>query len=85
MLHPYPLIARSFLVYGKEVDPADIIQGDIVIFPRGSNAWEGHVGFYYGTVQDGRWIILGGNQNNKVQFDLYDPRRALGVRRHSIE
>ncbi len=83
--HPYPLVARSFLHWGTVVTKDDVKRGDIVVFPRGTSEWEGHVGFYYGKVQDGRWIILGGNQNNKVQYDLYNPDTVLGVRRHPIE
>ena len=83
----YPLTARSFLKWGNSVDPADIQRGDVVIFPRGTQGWQGHVGFYVDTqMHNGReyWIILGGNQNNEVRYDFYSPNRALGIRRYSI-
>jgi len=79
-----PLMARSFLYWGKRVEPADIQRGDVVIFPRGTQGWQGHVGFYVDTqTHNGReyWIILGGNQNNEVRYDYYTPRRAIDVRR----
>ena len=82
----YPLLARSFLEWGIPVDhkQEDPKPGDVVIFPRGRQSWQGHVGFYVDTVSvDGKlyWQILGGNQSNSVSMDLYVPARALGVRR----
>jgi len=79
-----PLMARSFLYWGERVERVNIQRGDVVIFPRGSQGWQGHVGFYVETqVHNGKeyWIILGGNQQNQVRYDLYSPRRALGIRR----
>ena len=83
-IHEYPLLARSFLDWGEEVEPKDIQVGDIVVFPRGNQGWKGHVGFYITTVdtQKGQqWVILGGNQMNSVRYDLYNPNKALGIRR----
>jgi len=79
-----PLMARSFLSWGERVDPAEIQRGDIVVFPRGTEGWKGHVGFFV-EEQNGMWIILGGNQQNEVRYDLYNPRKALGVRRYTEE
>lgn len=79
-----PLMARSFLHWGDSVDHADIQRGDLVIFPRGNQGWQGHVGFYVGTeIYNGveHWVILGGNQDNTVNYQYFDPRRAIGVRR----
>src|SRR6056300_1701000 len=42
----YPLTARSFLDWGQEVDIPKY--GDVVVFPRGNQGWQGHVGFYVG-------------------------------------
>jgi len=81
-----PLMARSFLVWGERVDPADIQRGDVVIFPRGNQGWQGHVGFYVDTqVVNGKeiWIVLGGNQSNEVRYDFFSPNEALGIRRQS--
>ena len=80
-----PLMARSFLYWGERVERADIQRGDVVVFPRGNKGWQGHVGFYVETqVHDGReyWIILGGNQQNEVRYDFYNPNRAIGIRRN---
>ena len=46
----YPLTARSFLKWGVGVDSNDIAIGDIVVFPRGNQGWQGHVGIYFKTV-----------------------------------
>ena len=79
-----PLMARSFLNWGERVDRSDIKRGDIVVFPRGTQGWQGHVGFYVETrtIDDKEWwVILGGNQSNEVRYDLYNPNRAIGIRR----
>ena len=81
-----PLMARSFLFWGERVEPADIQRGDVVVFPRGTQGWQGHVGFYVDTqVVNGKeiWIVLGGNQSNEVRYDFYSPSKALGIRRQS--
>jgi uncharacterized protein (TIGR02594 family) len=79
----YPLVAKSFLQWGKRVKEPQ--QGDIVVFPRGREPWQGHVGFYYGTVyENGKkfYQILGGNQDKSVSIKLFPARSALGIRRH---
>ena len=78
--HPYPLTARAFLDWGEPVNKEDIQLGDLVIFPRGAEGWQGHVGFFAGATET-HWIILGGNQNNTVNYQLFKPNRALGIRR----
>lgn len=81
----YPLTARSFLDWGTFVNKPQ--PGDLVIFPRGSEAWQGHVGFYLGTsTVNGKefYQILGGNQSNKVSIELYPADTAIGIRRHAI-
>ena len=82
--HPHPLLARSFLDHGDPIHPQDIQYGDLVIFPRGSISWQGHVGFYVGRYSTGEYIILGGNQNKSVSYELFESRRALGIRRISL-
>ena len=79
------LLARSFLTWGDPVAREDIQKGDIVIFPRGNRAWQGHVGFYVGSTKIGNvefYSILGGNQENRVSIDLYHANRAIGIRRY---
>jgi uncharacterized protein (TIGR02594 family) len=80
-----PLMARSFLYWGTRVEREHIQRGDVVIFPRGSASWQGHVGFYVDTqTHNGQeyWIVLGGNQSNEVRYDFYRPNRAIGIRRY---
>ena len=79
-----PLMARSFLYWGDKVERHDIKRGDVVVFPRGNQGWQGHVGFYVETqIHNGKeyWVILGGNQDNQVRYDLYNPNRAISIRR----
>ena len=76
----HPLMARSFLQWGTHVNHEDIQRGDLVVFPRGKQGWQGHVGFFVAE-KDGEWLILGGNQDNTVSYKFYNPRTALGIRR----
>jgi len=78
----YPLTARSFLRWGVGVSEPE--PGDVVVFPRGNSSWQGHVGFYLKTLEINGvdyYMILGGNQNNKVSIVPYRASRALGIRR----
>ena len=80
----HPLLARSFLKWGESVDEPK--SGDLVVFPRGNASWQGHVGFYMGSVNVGGvqyYRILGGNQNNEVSIELYPANRAIDIRRES--
>ena len=81
----YPLVAKSFLGWGKRVKEPK--PGDIVVFHRGTQPWQGHVGFYYGTVYEkGKkyYQILGGNQDKSVNIQLFLARSAISVRRHPL-
>lgn len=81
-----PLLARSFMYWGEKVED-EPQRGDVIVFPRGSYSWQGHVGFYFDTVLiDGveYYMILGGNQDNKVSFELYPAERSIAVRRAKI-
>ena len=85
--HKYPLTARAFLDWGTKIKKENIEPGDIVIFPRGNESWQGHVGFYLRTVKINGveyWYILGGNQSNKVSIVIYRASKALGVRRNIV-
>ena len=82
--HANPYAARSWLEWGQEVSSPQ--QGDLIIFPRGNQGWQGHVGFYLDTVVINDIVyyrILGGNQDNSVSIDLYPEDKALGIRRES--
>jgi len=79
------LLARSYLKWGNSVDIPE--KGDIMVFSRGSQAWMGHVGFYAGTVkwkEKDYWVVLGGNQNNTVSYQLFpvNSHRLLDIRRY---
>jgi uncharacterized protein (TIGR02594 family) len=81
--HKYALTARAFLDWGVATDKP--VMGDIVVFPRGDEGWQGHVGFYVKEqVIDGDlyYYILGGNQKNKVSVELYLASKALGARHY---
>lgn len=81
--HDNPLLARSFMTWGEEVIGEPQV-GDIVVFPRGNNGWQGHVGFFMASFKEnGReyYVILGGNQNDEVSYEAYDSRRAIAIRR----
>ena len=82
--HKYPLTARAFLQWGTKVTEPK--PGDIVVFPRGNSSWQGHVGFYLKTMEINGveyYMILGGNQSNKVSIVSYRASNALGIRRES--
>lgn len=80
----YPLTARSFVDYGLPVSKEDVSVGDIVVFPRGSQGWQGHVGFYATSIlHDGEkhYVILGGNQDDAVNYRLYPESKVIAIRR----
>lgn len=79
----YPLMARSFLDWGDKVE-GDPQRGDVVIFPRGDRGWQGHVGFFIRDTGKA-WVILGGNQDNTVNYALYDPSKVIDVRRNNYQ
>ena len=74
------LNARSYLEWGVPVELSEAQPGDIVVFRRGSSAWQGHVGFL--KAQSGGWIeVLGVNQGDAVNIRLFAAAKLLGVRR----
>lgn len=78
-----PLLARSFLQYGEDATERPT-RGDIAVFRRGTQAWQGHVGFYQGeVVRNGQRfiLVLGGNQSNGVTVREYPAGDLLGIRR----
>tara|TARA_B110000503_G_C6924722_1_gene320192 strand:+ start:151 stop:663 length:513 start_codon:yes stop_codon:yes gene_type:complete len=82
--HDAPLTARSFLDWGTSVKKENIKAGDIVIFPRGDSPLSGHAGFYIRTLKINGveyYVILGGNQTNKVSIVEYRASTALSIRR----
>jgi uncharacterized protein (TIGR02594 family) len=71
------LLARSYMAWGEAITEPRL--GCIAVFARGSNALQGHVGFYAGTSADGI-LVLGGNQSNSVRIAAQPPSRLLGYR-----
>ena len=77
------LMARSFLAWGHPVSGMPKI-GDVVVMRRGRNRYSGHVGFFYGFVDDATGIkkvaVLGGNQGKAVSISYYPISRVIAYR-----
>lgn len=69
--------ARSWLKWGQKLDSPR--RGCIVVLSRPGAPTNGHVAFYVGE-ENGRFKLLGGNQENQVKVSLYDKSRLLGFR-----
>lgn len=73
--------ARSWLKVGKPIQYIQAEVGwDVVVLTRGDSRIAGHVGFYAGN-DEGKVLLLGGNQGNEVNVSAYSPSRIIGVRR----
>lgn len=81
--------ARSWLLIGTPININDAIpENDVVILKRGGTnepgpeviKAQGHVGFFAG-IEDGRVLVLGGNQGDEVNISGFPIERVLGVRR----
>ena len=70
--------ARSWLRVGEETTEPEV--GDVVVFKRGTSAWEGHVGLFI-SEEDGYVNVLGGNQSDSVKIAKYSKGNLLGYRR----
>jgi len=71
--------ARSWLTWGRKLDIPRL--GAVVVFWRGSpSGWQGHVALYVGPGKDGKIMVLGGNQSNKVSVAEYPANQVLGYR-----
>ena len=76
------LLAKSYLGWGIQVQEPEL--WDVVIFDRGREAWQGHVGFYMGSfTRNGQvfYMILGGNQSDAVTIEAYPRNKVQGIRR----
>ncbi len=76
-------LARSFLT-AKGFTKVDVpIPGDIVVFKRGTQPWQGHVGFVdkVNAHDDSTIGVLGGNQSDSVNRTMYSTDGVLGYRR----
>lgn len=75
--------ARSWLDIGEVIGPAFASVGyDVVILKRGTQSWQGHVGFYAGATST-HVSVLGGNQGNTVSIAPFPLADVLGIRRLS--
>lgn len=73
------LAARSYLNYGKKLPTANIARGAILIFRRGTSAWQGHVCIC--LADDGSTLtVIGGNQSDAVTIARYPKAALLGAR-----
>jgi uncharacterized protein (TIGR02594 family) len=72
----HSLAARSWLTWGRKVDPQI---GAIVVLKRGTEAWQGHVGFIT-AVTPTHVKVLGGNQGDMVCEKLFPKAAILGCR-----
>ena len=72
--------ARSWLSVGEPVGLDVAKVGDIVVLKRGTQAWQGHVGFFAGVVAN-QVRVLGGNQGNAVSVATFPVSDVIGVRR----
>jgi len=81
-----PLLAQEFLNYGEIILEEELRYGDIIIIERDGAKWQGHVGFFMG-IRHSRgqkyYLLLGGNQNNKVSIAPYSSKKLIGMRRYS--
>jgi len=71
-------MARSFLNWSTSLHIPKV--GCIVVLKRGTQPWQGHVGFYIDTAYT--WVyILGGNQSNQVCIRTYPLEDVLSYRK----
>jgi uncharacterized protein (TIGR02594 family) len=70
-------LARSWLGWDQELTAPR--RGCIVVLSRGSNAQQGHVGFYHEDAGD-RILVLGGNQGNRVNISSFLKAGVLSYR-----
>ena len=76
-------LARSFMDYGEPVDLLEADIGDIVVFPRGSEPWQGHVEVIDEVIDDDFFIAIGGNVTDRVKRSKrsFDDVLPNGIRR----
>ena len=69
--------ARSYDKWGVKLKQPSL--GCVVTFWRGSpKSWKGHVGYVVGRDQDGRLMVLGGNQGDSVSIKAFSDSRIIG-------
>lgn len=92
-LHAHSARARHFLDVGDAIRyPA---YGCIVVLARGGGRGPqpgpevrdapGHVGFFYGQIQLGEVLVLGGNQSDRITVQAFPSARVPGFRWPQLE
>ena len=71
----YWMRARDWATWGVELPSP--IPGCVVVFSRQGG---GHVGFVVGKDDEGRLLVLGGNQGNRVSIAAFTRDRVLAYR-----
>jgi uncharacterized protein (TIGR02594 family) len=74
--------ARSYAKWGDTlVGPYQAAYGAVVVLNRPGSSWSGHVGFLTGYDPDAEvFLILGGNQANRVQHSEFPRSRLVTIR-----
>jgi uncharacterized protein (TIGR02594 family) len=72
--------ARSYEKWGRKVSLAEARPGDVVVLSRGTQPWQGHVGFLVRFDGD-RVVLRGGNQSDAVSDAPYSVSRIVAIRR----
>lgn len=75
------LNALSYEDWGIPVDPDDIQPGDIVVRPRGTKAWQGHVEQVIERVGKKSIKTIGGNVSNSVKVSTSAISKWASIRR----
>jgi uncharacterized protein (TIGR02594 family) len=71
-----PLWARNWAKFGVATKTAGL--GDVLVFERPGGG--GHVGFYIAETAT-QYLVLGGNQGNRVSIVPIDKSRCIAIRR----
>lgn len=69
--------AKSWLNWGEVLTSPRF--GCLVVLDRGTEAWQGHVGFLM-DIQGSNLILFGGNQSNRVGIASYPTDKIKGYR-----
>jgi uncharacterized protein (TIGR02594 family) len=76
------LTARSWMNWGKGLDwkTKTLPRGAVVVFPRGSSAWQGHVAMIHKDTGGPYVEVLGGNQSDQVSIVRYRRSSIIAAR-----
>lgn len=73
-IHPKGRMAsQSFRYFNNQLYKkiSTPIFGAITLYTNVKNPGHGHVGYLFGTTPSGKYILLGGNQSNRLKFTAY--------------